>query len=98
MAYSISPVLQGQALDNQGRPLSGGKVFTYVGGSFSTLATSYANYNGSTQNANPVVLDASGRIPPIFLETETYYNLVLTDSSGTIVLQRFENISIGQPA
>jgi hypothetical protein len=48
-----------QAFDANGDPLSGGKVYTYEVGT-STLKTSYSDYDASTANANPVVLDSRG--------------------------------------
>ena len=48
-----------QAFDANGDPLSGGKVYTYEAGT-STLKTSYSDYDASTANANPVVLDSRG--------------------------------------
>lgn len=94
MAYRISPVFNGQLFNNQGKPLAGGRIIAYVGGSFSTLAPIYANHLGTTSRTNPMILDASGRAPAFFLETGNLYNLVLTASDGTTVLQTFENISV----
>jgi hypothetical protein len=48
-----------QAFDGNGDPLSGGKVYTYEAGT-STLKTSYSDYDASTPNANPVILDSRG--------------------------------------
>lgn len=42
-----------------GQPLSGGCVFTYQGGTSTPQAT-YADYTGTTPNANPVILDTTG--------------------------------------
>jgi len=91
MAYTISPVFNGQHFNNQGTPLSGGRIYFYVGGSFSTLQTIYANSAGSVELQNPVVLDSSGRAPAIFLDNTLSYNAALTLSNGTTVLQRYES-------
>ena len=56
----ISPVPKLAFFDNSGRPLAGGCVATYAGGTTTPLAT-YTDATGSVPNANPVVLDASGR-------------------------------------
>lgn len=45
--------------DQNGVALAGGCVFTYSGGTSTPLAT-YTDATGSTPNANPVVLDATG--------------------------------------
>ena len=91
MAYILSPVLQGQVFTNQGKPAAGYKVFAYQAGSFSTLVPTYTNSTGAVANPNPVTLDASGRVPPIFLDTNVTYNLVLTQADGTTVVQSFNN-------
>ncbi|MFC5861093.1 hypothetical protein ACFPT7_02180 [Acidicapsa dinghuensis] len=45
--------------DQNGVPLAGGCVFTYLGGT-STQEATYTDSTGNTPNANPVILDASG--------------------------------------
>lgn len=47
-------------LDQNGKPLSSGKVFFYVP-STTTPKTTYSDINLSVPNTNPVVLDAAGR-------------------------------------
>jgi hypothetical protein len=42
-----------------GVPLVGGKLYTYLAGTTTPLAT-YTNASGSTANANPVILDSRG--------------------------------------
>lgn len=56
--------------DANGVPLTGGCVFTYSGGTSTPLAT-YTDSSGTTPNANPVVLDASGSAN-IWLGPSTY--------------------------
>lgn len=91
---SLSPVLNGQQqFDNQGVPLSGGKIFQYFAGSDSNQATTYTDNNGSVANSNPIVLDSSGRLPAeIWLINGTNYNLVVTLPDGTTVLEHLDNI------
>lgn len=48
-----------KAVDENGTPLSGGKVYTYAAGG-STPETTYSDSALSSANANPVVLDSSG--------------------------------------
>lgn len=57
MSGSLLPVSQ-QWFDNNGNPLAGGKVFTYIAGT-STPKNSYADYALSALNTNPVILDAA---------------------------------------
>lgn len=67
--------------DNDGVPLVGGKVYTYLTGTSTEKAT-YADVNGTTTNANPIVLDSRG-------EATIYgtgsYKLVVTDADGNAI-------------
>lgn len=56
--------------DTNGVPLVGGCVFTYSGGTSTPLST-YTDSTGSTPNADPVVLDATGSAN-IWLGPSTY--------------------------
>ncbi len=53
-----NPVMQ--FVDADGVPLSGGKVYTYSAGT-TTPKESYTTAAAGTPNANPVILDSSGR-------------------------------------
>lgn len=86
--YTLSPIANGvQFFDNQGKPLAGGNLFTYVQDSSSEQATTWADGNGDTENSNPLVLDSSGRlVTDIWLDAAQGYNFVLTKSDGLTVL------------
>lgn len=59
MAAPIPFILQ-QYFDNNGKPLAGGKLYTYQAGTNVPLATYRDRFNTVPQT-NPVVLDAAGR-------------------------------------
>jgi len=63
-AVSLSPVAGAgwQFFDNNGNPLSGGKLFTDAAGTTTNQAT-YTSLSGNTAHTNPIVLDAAGRVP-----------------------------------
>jgi len=62
MAVNLSPVGNSQQFfDNNGVPLNGGLIYTYQAGSSTPLAT-YTDINGTVANANPIVLNSSGRL------------------------------------
>jgi len=56
---SITPSPYQQFLDNAGKPLAGGKVFTYDAGT-TNLRNTYIDSTGTIQNTDPIVLDAAG--------------------------------------
>jgi len=71
-----------QFLDNSGNLLTGGLIYTYAAGTTTPLAT-YTSISGTSAHTNPIVLDASGRIPggEIWLTTGFGYKFVLKDSN-----------------
>lgn len=86
-----------QAFSNAGaggstRLGAGYRLYTYVSGSFTTLAPTYATGDGDVLNPNPLVADASGRFGAIFLEQGSRYNAALTLPNGTTVLQTWEEV------
>ena len=83
MSVNLSPIGNGQQFfDNNGVPLSGGLLYTYVAGS-STPLSSFTSSTGSTANTNPIVLDAAGRTPnPVWLTYGSAYKLLLKDSAN----------------
>ncbi len=94
MTYSLSPIFNiPQFFDNLGKPLAGGKIYTYVAGSSTTLQTTYSNSIGSVSNSNPILLDSSGKLTTaIWLDDSKLYNFVLTDSTNTVVTS-VDNVS-----
>lgn len=87
MAVSLS-LLAGagwQFFDDNGNPLSGGLLYTYEAGTATPLAT-YTDSNGNVANANPIVLDAAGRVPyQVWLTSGATYKLILKTSLGITV-------------
>jgi hypothetical protein len=75
----LCPVPKFRALDANGNPLAGGKLYSYQSGTSTPQAT-YTDFAGGTANANPVVLDANGEAN-VWLDPELSYKLVLKDSS-----------------
>lgn len=87
MTVNLSPFAGAgaQFFDDNGDPLSGGKIYTYAAGTTTPLTT-YTDYTGNTANANPIVLDAAGRPPEeVWLTYGDAYKFVLKDSNDTLV-------------
>jgi hypothetical protein len=95
MTVSLSPVggAAQQFFDNNGQPLSGGKIYTYAAGT-TTPQPSYTNSNGFTPHANPIVLDSAGRVPggEIWLTDGLQYKFVV-ETSTAILIGTYDNIS-----
>lgn len=70
-------------VDIIGTPIPGALLFFYEQGS-STLATVYSDPGLTVPLTNPVPAGANGRFPIIFLDGETSYKAILTDSSGDL--------------
>ena len=79
---SLMPQGKQQYFSNAGIPLVGGKVYTYVAGTTTPLAT-YTDSGGGTPNTNPVILDSRGEAS-IFFGTANY-KIVLQDSTGATI-------------
>src|SRR4051794_32233013 len=73
------PMPRLQFFDNSGRPLAGGKVYTYTAGTSTPLVT-YTSSTAATPNTNPVILDAGG-FGAIWVAAGTY-KIVVTNAAG----------------
>ena len=75
-----------QFFDNNGNPLSGGKIYTYEAGTTTSLAT-YTSSAGNTAHTNPIVLDSAGRVPnggEIWNALQLYKFILKTSDDVTI--------------
>ena len=87
MAVNLSPIggVAGQFFDNNGNPLSGGKLYTYAA-STTTPQVTYTNSSGATANSNPIILNSGGRVPAeIWLTDGLAYKFVLYTSTDTLI-------------
>ena len=94
MAVSLSPIAGAgwQFFNNNGLPLAGGLLYTYQAGTSTPLAT-YTTNAGSIANANPIVLDASGRPPnEVWISSGISYKFVLQDASA-VQIWSMDNIN-----
>lgn len=96
MSVFLSPVggAGAQFFDNNGNPLTGGKLYTYAAGTTTPQAT-YTTSQGNVPWTNPIVLDAAGRVPSggeIWLTDGLIYKFVLKDSND-VLIATYDNIS-----
>lgn len=82
-----------QFLDNNGVPLSGGKLYSYVAGT-TTLQTTYVDAAGTTPHANPIILNAGGRVATgeIWVTAGQNYKFVLF-TSDNVLIATWDNIT-----
>lgn len=78
---TLSPVPVQKFWGNDGRPLNGGKLFTYAAGTSTKVAT-YTDNTGATPNANPVILDYRGECR-LWIPPNTNYKYVLAPANDT---------------
>jgi len=70
-----------QFSDANGAPLTGGLIYSYLSGT-TTPVTTYTTRDGTTNNTNPIVLDAAGRTPAeIWLDGGVLYKFILKTSA-----------------
>jgi hypothetical protein len=96
MAVNLSPYggVGAQFLDNAGNVLTGGKIEIYAAGTTTPQAV-YTDSTGITFHPNPIILDASGRVPSggeIWLTDGLLYKFVLRDSNN-VLIATYDNIA-----
>lgn len=78
-----------QFFDNSGNVLTGGKIFSYEAGT-TTPTPTYTTEAANVAHPNPIILDASGRVPSggeIWLKegTLSYFKFVLKDANDVLI-------------
>lgn len=97
MSVSLSPIggAGWQFFDNNGNPLTGGKLYTYEAGTTTPKAT-YTTDAGNVAHSNPIILDSAGRVPSggeIWLTDGVAYKFVLKTSTE-VLLGTWDNVSM----
>jgi hypothetical protein len=92
VTLSIFGGVGAQFFDNNGVPLSGGKIYSYAAGTTTPLAT-YTSSSGATAHTNPIVLDSAGRVPggEIWNNYSNLYKFVLK-TSADVTIATFDNV------
>lgn len=78
----IAPSFARQFFDDSGNPLAGGKVYTFVAGTNTPLAT-YTDQTEETAHPNPIILDAAGRAS--IWVSDVYYKFAIYDSDDVLI-------------
>lgn len=79
-----------QQIDNNGKPIVGGRLFIYEAES-TTPVTVYEDFGLSTETSNPIETDGNGRLPEFWLDDGSY-RARFTDSAG-VVLFDIQNVT-----
>lgn len=83
MSFHISPIGNDQFFDSNGNLLVGGKLFTYLAGTSTKVAT-YTDILGGGSHTNPIILNVDGMPPvPIYIVGDVGYKFVLAPASDT---------------
>jgi hypothetical protein len=94
MTVSLSPFygVAGQLFNDNGDPLAGGTINTYLAGTTTNTPT-YTTSAGNIAHTNPIVLDGAGRVPSgeIWLTSGISYKFVVKDSAGALI-GTFDNV------
>lgn len=87
-----------QFFDNNGVPLAGGLIYTYIAGTNTSEAT-YTSSTGTIAHANPIVLNAAGRVSvgEIWLTDGVLYKFVLYTSTN-VLIATYDNVSSAVPS
>jgi hypothetical protein len=94
MSVNLAPALgaAAQLFNNDGVPLTGGLIYTYLAGT-TTLTATYTTSAGNIAHSNPIVLDSAGRVPTgeIWITDGISYKFVLKTSDGSL-LGTYDNL------
>jgi hypothetical protein len=85
------PVFTG--FDQNGDPLVGGRLYSYLAGTTTPQAT-YTDATLGVANTNPVILDSAGRAS-IFLTPGVSYKFILKTSADVLVWSQDQVLAVG---
>jgi hypothetical protein len=77
----LAPLPVQKFFDNNGRPLVGGRLFTYEAGTTNKIDT-YTDQSGGSLNTNPIILDFRGECN-VWLDPTLTYKFVLAPRADT---------------
>lgn len=93
VSLSIFGGVGAQFFDNNGVPLSGGKIYTYEAGTTTPLAT-YTSSTGITAHTNPIVLDSGGRVPSGEIWNQLQLYKFVLKTSAEVTIATYDNVGI----
>lgn len=94
MATILSFLSGRQITNNNGVPQAGALLYHYLEGTTSNL-TVYSNEGGTTPHAQPVVCDAGGFVPLIYIGDTSDWKVVI-QTAGAVTLQTYDNLAAAE--
>lgn len=91
VSLSIFGGVGAQFFDNNGVPLSGGKIYTYEAGTTTPLAT-YTSSTGVTAHTNPIILDSAGRVPGGEIWNALRLYKFVLKTSAEVTIATYDNV------
>lgn len=84
-----------QFIDKNGKPFAGGKLYTYIAGSSTAIATykKIGPVDATNTNTNPIILDMMG-MANIVISRDMAYKFVLCDKNN-VKIGEWDNITAG---
>lgn len=82
-----SPWFLQQLFNNDGKPLAGGRLYTYEAGSTNIPQPVYVDKDLTQARTNPVIADAFGILPEYFL-AQSEYKFVIKDANDNLIATR----------
>lgn len=90
MATILSFLSGRQITNNNGVPQAGALIYHYQAGTTNDL-TVYSNQAGSVAHAQPVVCDAGGFVPLVYVDSTSDWKVVVQTALG-VTLQTYDNL------
>lgn len=90
MATILSFLSGVQITDSDGDPVSGALLYHYQAGTTNNL-TVYQDSDGDTPHAQPVVCDAGGFAPLIYIDDSSNWKVVI-QTAGAVTLRTYDNL------
>lgn len=91
MATILSFLSGSQVTNDNGVPQAGALLYHYQAGTTSNL-TVYSNQAGTTPHAQPVVCDAGGFVPLIYIDTTSDWKVVI-QTALAVTLHTYDNLA-----
>lgn len=79
-------------LDAAGIPAPAARIYTYAAGGGSSSQATYSDVAGITPNANPVICDSAGLVPPIFV-LPLAYRILIMNGTGAVTIADHDNVA-----